>query len=266
VSSAVSKFNVIQVKYGERVTRKRIVFHGFANSGEADEDQPMDYSFWIARNEEAIILIDTGYDVAGHDWLGEISRTPPPEGLALLGIEPAKVSMVITTHFHYDHIGYVHLFPHAVIVAARTEYEYWTAKYEENGLVGEFTTAADLKAIMRAGEEQRLLLIDGETEVHPGVIVYPVGGHCPGQLLTLVQSKSGPLILASDAIHFGEQLEKGWPFFAHTDLDEMCAALAFAKELSADTGAPVIPGHDPRVAAEYPALNGPAKAIATSLG
>ncbi len=265
-SAGHEELSVLQVKYGDRVTRKSIVFHGFAESGEPDADQPMDYSFWVARTENAVVLIDTGYDISRHDWLGEISRTPTPEGLRLLGIDPADVELVIATHFHYDHVGYIDHFPTATIVASRTEYDYWVAKYAENGLVGEFATPADVTAIIRAGDENRLRLVEGETEVFPGIIVYPVGGHCPGQLLTYVESKSGPIILASDAIHLGEQVERGWPFFAHTDLHEMAEGIAFAKELSAATGAPIIPGHDPSVRTDYPAVDGPASAIATRLG
>lgn len=260
------ELSVLQVKYGDRVTRKSVVFHRFAESGEPDAEQPMDYSFWVARNETAVVLIDTGYDISRHDWLGEVSRTPTPDGLRLLGIDPADVQLVIATHFHYDHVGYIDLFTNAQIVASRSEYDYWTGKYAENELAGEFATVRDVTAIMRAGDEGRLRLVDGETAVFPGITVFPVGGHCPGQLLTYVESKSGPLILASDAIHLSEQLERGWPFFAHTDLDEMKHAIAFARTLSASTGAPVIPGHDPRVRADYPAVDGPASTIATVLG
>lgn len=259
-------YQVLQVKYGDRLTRKSIVFHDFVNTGEIDADQPMDYSFWVARTNDTVVLIDTGYPINDFDWLGEISRTPSPEGLALLGISPDDVTMVIASHFHYDHVGYIDLFVNATIVASRTEYEYWSERYAENGLVGEFATVKDVTAIQRADAEGRLVLVDGETDVLAGITVYPVGGHCPGQLLTYVESGSGPLIVASDAIHLGEQLEKGWAFFAHTDLHEMFEAIAFATELSERTGATIIPGHDPRVAATYPALEGPAAAVATVLG
>ena len=107
----------------------------------------------------------------------------------------------------------------------------------------------------------RLRLISAETEVHPGVTVYPVGGHCPGELLTLVRSESGPKIMAADAAHFYEQIENEWPFFAYTSLSEMKAALSFINKLAAETGAEVIPGHDGRVRDKHPALSGPASHI-----
>ena len=51
--------------------------------------------------------MDTGYDIAAQDWLGEISVMPTPDGLKLIGLDPLDVDMVITSHFHYDHIGYL---------------------------------------------------------------------------------------------------------------------------------------------------------------
>jgi glyoxylase-like metal-dependent hydrolase (beta-lactamase superfamily II) len=259
-------YDVTQVTYGERLTSKSAVFHGFAATGEPDAEQRMDYSFWIAQDEHRVVLVDTGYDIDARDWLGESSLVSPLEALGLLGIEPAQVRAVVATHFHYDHVGTIGEFPNAVIIAARAEFDYWVSRYHDNRLEGEFATVEDVTAIMRAGDEGRLHLVNETEEVLPGITVYPVGGHCPGQLLTSVKSTSGPLILASDAIHLGEQLQRGWPFFAHTNLDEMRAAIEFARKLSTELGASVIPGHEPRVRAEYPAVPGPAADIAVTLG
>ncbi|MBO0850024.1 MAG: hypothetical protein J2P20_11215, partial [Pseudonocardia sp.] len=108
--------------------------------------------------------------------------------------------------------------------------------------------------------------IDAQTEVYPGITVYPVGGHCPGELLTLARSASGPLILAADAAHFYEQIDNEWPFFAFTDLGEMRRALSFINRLAVDEGAAVVPGHDGRVRQRFSPLDGPAGDIATVLG
>lgn len=190
----------------------------------------------------------------------------PPDGLALLGIDPADVSMVITSHFHYDHIGHLGLFPHARVVSGQAEYDYWFGKWQRDELEGEFTVAEHLEPVKRAEGEGRLWLIGDETTVHPGITVRPVGGHCPGELLTTVQGRSGPLILAADAAHFYEQIENEWPFFAFTDLREMRAALGLITELAAETGATVVPGHDGRVRDRFPAVDGKAAQIATVLG
>lgn len=259
-------FEVVQVKYAERVTRKSVVLHDYARYGRPDGDLHMEYNFWVMRAASETILLDTGYDVSARDWLGEISVKPTPDGLALIGVDPGEVSMVITSHFHYDHIGYLRLFQNARVVSGKAEYDYWFGKWRNDDLEGEFTIAEHLEPVRRAEEEGRLRLISEETEVHPGITVYPVGGHCPGELLTLVRSRSGPLILAADAAHFYEQIENEWPFFAFTDLGEMRRALSFINRLARETGATVIPGHDGRVRHRFPALAGPAADIATVLG
>lgn len=257
---------VLQVKYGERVTRKSVVLHDYASYGQPDGDLHMEYNFWVMRDGDRVMLLDTGYDIPKRDWLGELPVKPTPAGLALIGVDPADVSMVITSHFHYDHIGYLRLFENAQVVSGAAEHEYWFGKWHANALDGEFTTAEDLEPVARAEKEGRLRLISEPTEVYPGITVYPVGGHCPGELLTKVEGRSGPLILAADAAHFYEQIENEWPFFAFTDLGEMRAALAFINRLATETGATVVPGHDGRVRQKFPAYEGPAGEVVTVLG
>src|SRR5690349_1997047 len=130
---------VVQVTYGERVTRKSVVLHDYAAYGRPAGDLRMDYNFWIIRAGDTVILKDTGYDISARDWLGERVVKDTPEALELLGIDPAGVTMVITSHFHYDHIGYLGLFTNAQVVSGAAEYEYWFGKWDNGRLEGEFT-------------------------------------------------------------------------------------------------------------------------------
>ena len=257
--------SVWSVKYGERVVRKSDVFHDYAQYGLPDGNLDMDYNFWVIKAGGSVILMDTGYDIAARDWLGEISVMPTPDGLTTIGLEPGEIDMVITSHFHYDHIGYLGLFDKAQVVSGQKEYDYWFAKRDGNALAGEFTTEENLLPIEKAEKEGRLRLIAQETEVFPGITVYQVGGHCPGETIALVETETEPLILASDAAHFYEQLEHGWPFFAFTDLDEMRSALRFMSDLAEQSGATIIPGHDGRTRQRFPAAPGAAGAIGTVL-
>lgn len=257
--------SMLSVRYGERVVHKKDVFHDYGQYGLPDGDLHMDYNFWVMRSGDKVILMDTGYDIAARDWLGEISVMPTPEALKLIELDPLRVDMVITSHFHYDHIGYLGLFENAQVVSGQKEYDYWFGKRDAHALEGEFTTEENLVPVEKAQREGRLRLISEPAEVFPGVKVFQVGGHCPGEVIALVETEAGPFILASDAAHFYEQLEHEWPFFAFTNLDEMRAALAFILKLAQETGATVIPGHDGRTRQKFPAAAGPAGTIATVL-
>jgi glyoxylase-like metal-dependent hydrolase (beta-lactamase superfamily II) len=102
--------------------------------------------------------------------------------------------------------------------------------------------------------------------VSDSIAVRPVGGHCPGELLVGVRAAGQPLLLASDAAHFYEQIEHEWPFFAFTDLGEMRRALSLINQLAREFGATVVPGHDARTRDRFPALPGPACDVAVVLG
>ena len=263
----VAPVQVLQVKYAERTAIKSRVFDKYDEHGLPDGELAMDYNYWIIKAPNAVILVDTGYDVSEGVWLGEQSVTPVPETLAKLDIDPAEVTMVILSHYHFDHIGYVRLFPNAEVVAGADEHDSWFAKFDAGTIGGEFVDARHLNEIRRVQQQGRLRLVpQGRTELAPGLVVHTVGGHCPGQLLVEVQSSSGPLILASDVAHFYEQIEFGWVFFVYSDIEEMRAAFRFLRDLSVKTGGAVIPGHDARVRDRYPALEGPGAAFANVLG
>ena len=59
----------------------------------------------------------------------------------------------------------------------------------------------------------------------------------------------GPVILASDAVHYYEELERDRPFSIVASLADMYAAFDQIRELAA--GARVVAGHDPLVAERF---------------
>jgi glyoxylase-like metal-dependent hydrolase (beta-lactamase superfamily II) len=66
-----------------------------------------------------------------------------------------------------------------------------------------------------------------------------------------VATRSGWLVLASDASHFYANMEQGRPFPIVYSVGDMVQGYARLREL-AESPAHIIPGHDPEVLRRYP--------------
>jgi glyoxylase-like metal-dependent hydrolase (beta-lactamase superfamily II) len=95
-------------------------------------------------------------------------------------------------------------------------------------------------------------LVDGDAEVVPGLSVHLVGGHTAGMQVVRVETAEGPVVLASDASHFHENIGNDHPAPLLHSMTGVYGAFDRVKEL-AGAGL-VVPGHDPEVLARYPAV------------
>ena len=74
--------------------------------------------------------------------------------------------------------------------------------------------------------------------------------------MLVVEAAGGPVILASDATHYYEEVELERPFEVLVDLEEMYEGYATLRELAARPGAVLVPGHDPAVCRRFPSDDG----------
>ena len=76
---------------------------------------------------------------------------------------------------------------------------------------------------------------DGEGEVAPGVTVHRVGGHSDGLQVVRVETARGPVVIASDAMHFYANGSTGNPFPIIFDLGAMTQGWRIARSSPAAT-------------------------------
>jgi glyoxylase-like metal-dependent hydrolase (beta-lactamase superfamily II) len=100
--------------------------------------------------------------------------------------------------------------------------------------------------------EQRLHLHGAMLELADGVSLHLVGGHTAGQEIVRVRTRRGWVVLASDALHYYEEMERRIPFAVAQDMSKMLSAHAVIRGL-ADSDEHVVPAHDPLVMQRYPA-------------
>jgi glyoxylase-like metal-dependent hydrolase (beta-lactamase superfamily II) len=250
----VANYDVYAIRYATRSATKAESYYRFAAYGDADAEIGMDYFFWLLRDGARTILVDTGYALEAGERRGRQTLCPPLEALARADVEQDDVGHVILTHLHYDHSGAAGAFLDRPITVHRRELDFWT---------GPLATKAQLAPIIEPDEvatiaaAPQLRVVDGREEtLDDGVEAICVGGHSPGQLILVVESPTGPVVLASDAIHYYEELELDRPFEVFVDLAEMYRGYETLRELAARPGAILVPGHDPAVCDRFPSDDG----------
>jgi glyoxylase-like metal-dependent hydrolase (beta-lactamase superfamily II) len=262
-----SEHEVLIVRYGARTTARRDVFLNYHVYGEPDGPMEMDFFFWVIRGDAGPVVVDTGFSPDASRARGRTMLIDPREALADLGIDRGDAPPVIVTHAHYDHIGNLNHFDKSQVVVARAEAEFWASRHARHAQFRHAVEESELQVLADVISEGRALLFENHYQVAPGIQVIRVGGHTPGQSVVVVQTAAGPVVLASDAVHFYEELDRDMPFASITSLIDMYDAFSELKAMLSDgRAAHLVSGHDPTTLDRYPRVPGPGGAKMAVVG
>jgi len=265
--ATTDEYEIVIVKYGTRQGHRSEVYLNYSIYGQPDGPIGMDYFFWVIRNAERTVLVDTGFSPAGGANRKRTFVIDPAKAWEALGISLDDEVTIVVTHAHYDHIGNLALFPNARIVISEAEYAFWTGKYGKRKQFRHSTEDEEIEALAAAHEEGRISTFSGTLELAPGIQLIEVGGHTPGQSIVRVATADGDAVLASDAVHYYEEYEDDLPFAFVQDLQKMYAGFDFIHELEAGGVAHVVSGHDPDTLNRFtPVTEGPLAGIAATIG
>jgi glyoxylase-like metal-dependent hydrolase (beta-lactamase superfamily II) len=245
------QYEVYALRYAARGTSKASEFHRYELYGEPNEPIGLDYFFWLVRNNERTVLVDCGFDRERAAAKNRFQDTDPVELLSRMDVSPADVDHVVITHMHYDHVGNVGLFRDATFSLAREELDYWSGPYGNRELMTSLVDLEEVRIVQDLARQQRLHLVEGSAQLFPGIVVTRLGGHTPGQMMVEVGTATGRVVLASDALHYYEEMERDRPFDLFHNLAGMYWAYDILRELDARPATTVVAGHDPRVRAQF---------------
>ena len=225
--------------------RKTKLYYGYRTWGRPDADVELTFFFWLLRRGDEVIVVDTTF--AG-DWFTRRGAelgwdVAPAAALAAGGVDATAVSTVVLTHLHFDHIGAVSEFPAAQFVVQRREWEFWHDQLGTSPPMRAHVDEAALAVLEDAMAAGRVRLVDGDAELAPEVRLLRLPGHTPGQQGVLVDDR---LLLAGDAVHLYEELDRRMLYGTFVDAREMAASYQRLAGLQ-EQGITVVPGHDPAV-------------------
>ena len=159
------------------------------------------------------ILVDTGVGKKEPDKLKDIygiSAGKLQRGLKQYGLTPKDIHMVILTHLHFDHVGgstrfdskgnVVCTFPKAKYIVQRTDWEEAMNPNERNA------AAYHRDDFEPLNEKGQLELIDGDSELVPGVLARITGGHSGGHQVIVVGNGRRKAAILGDLVSTNHHL------------------------------------------------------------
>lgn len=204
--------------------------------------------------EDGWVLLDGGFNVptvrdpearAAHFNFDSYTPVVPPgdplvDQVAAAGLDWGALAGAAVSHVHFDHTGGLRLLPSgAPALLQRAEWEFasgW-ARIED---------AVSTDDFLRDGLS--VLLLDGDTELAPGLSAIDTSGHTPGHQSFVVELPASTVVLACDAADLRRNITDAVACGSTIRPEDAPAAQRAAErlhELDSRPDTEVWPGHDP---------------------
>lgn len=169
---------------------------------------------FVVRTGDTTVLIDAGLGDLDLDFLvgGQL-----PSALAAHGVAPADIDIVVCTHLHLDHAGWLvadgePFFPNATVRFGAADWPKWVDEAGDDDRIR--------NAMLLLRDRDRVEPIDADgTTIAPGITTRSAPGHTMGHQILVLSSGEERLLLLGDAVTCPVQLEEeDWQ--AMSDMDQ----------------------------------------------
>jgi glyoxylase-like metal-dependent hydrolase (beta-lactamase superfamily II) len=158
---------------------------------------------FLINTGSKLVLIDTGAASLFGPTLGQLLTN-----LRLSGYKPEQVDEIYISHMHGDHVGGLayneqRVFPNAIVRAGKLDADYYLNQANLDKASGQAKDdfqgpMVSINPYVKAGKFQPIV---ANSELVPGIKSYFNGGHTPGHITYVVESKGQKLVLLGDLLH-----------------------------------------------------------------
>jgi len=196
---------------------------------------------YLLKHRQGWMLWDTGVADAVASMADGLKPADPkathwyrPKTLASqleqLQVTPSDIRYVAVSHSHPDHIGNIAMFPQAMLLVQKAEYEW-----------------PDANNRPRFKQEHPVTTLEGDKDVFGdgSVTIISTPGHTPGHQSLLVRlPKTGALVLSGDAVHFQSNWDSRRVPAINTDPEQTKASMDRLAEILVREKATLWINHD----------------------
>lgn len=164
------------------------------------------------------------------------------DNLAALGVQPTDIDVIMVSHLHPDHAGWlehdgVSTFPRATVHVGAADWDHFV-----------------VNAAMGSRRADRLRVVEGQVDlidrdgvtILPGVTTRATPGHTPGHTSAIISSGDERLIVLGDSLHCPAQLtETEWQFIYDVDADLAVRTRQALMQEAETAGTVLLPCHFP---------------------
>jgi glyoxylase-like metal-dependent hydrolase (beta-lactamase superfamily II) len=173
----------------------------------------------LIRGNGKVILVDSGIGTKWSEKLVDIyaidhSTYQLDTALASVGCTRDEVTHVVLTHLHFDHVGGATRFDatgKAVLTFPNADYLVQFDNLGHAHAPSEKDKASFIEYTIKPLEDSgRLVGVNGEKEIAPGVHILVTHGHTPGHQLVKVSSKEETILFCGDTVPTASHIPIPW--------------------------------------------------------
>ncbi|MFC1862067.1 N-acyl homoserine lactonase family protein [Chloroflexota bacterium] len=161
---------------------------------------------WYIEGSQPKTLVDAGSTASKSIVGSERDLVSIEDGLNKLGLKTDDIENIIITHLHIDHIQLGHLYKKAKFIVQKRELDYARNPHAIDAYIYDKSMFEGLN----------LEVIDGSSEIIPGVSVFLTPGHSPGGQSVKINTAAGKVIITGFCCHLSTFVQteavkrKGW--------------------------------------------------------
>lgn len=227
------KLEVYALKYGDSLYHSRNIYY----EDPFNEPIPFAWMFYVIKYKDKIILIDTGFEEEKYIKSFNIDYRNPLDILKRLNIEPEKVTDVIITHSHFDHIGNVDKFTKAKIYIQEEELEHFKKNLKNQEILSFF-------------KSNKIISFKNDYKLYNFFEIKKIGGHTIGSLVVSFDYNNKKYIITGDECYLIDNC-KGNPIGIFYNIKKN---KDFIEWINSVENKVILPLHDNKIFDEYPVV------------